>query len=318
MTDFAPAPPSPPPNGAGRLLEKVFLGPSGLRAGWRLLVFVTLAALVLLIAGTLLGLIYHPAVRPSAGLTEAVVLVGEVPMLLSIFAAAFIMGKIERRSFSAYGLPLREVFGARFWEGAAWGFAAISALVAVLAGLHALSLGPAGLGWGHAVTHGLAWAGVFLVVAFFEEFGFRGYALATLTDGIGYWPAAVLMSMVFGAVHRANSGETAAGLIEVFLTGLFLCLTLRRSGSLWFGIGLHAAWDWGESFFYGVPDSGQVVRHHLLAGTSHGPAWLSGGVTGPEGSVLALGLVVILAVFASRRFREARFPPSALPAEQSR
>lgn len=315
MTDPAPAPLSPPPTGAGHLLEKVFIGPRGLRAGWRLLVFLTLALLVLLLAGAIIELV-HPATGvPPRTLSEMVVLGGEGPMLLAVLGAALIMGKIERRSFSGFGLPFREAFGARFWEGALWGFAAISALMGVLAGTHAISLGSAGLGWGRAVGHGLLWGVAFLVVGFFEEFTFRGYALATLTDGIGFWPAALLFSAAFAAVHLLNSGEATTGVSQVLLIGLFLCFTLRRTGSLWFGIGLHTAWDWGETFFYGVPDSGQVARHHLLVSNSHGPVWLTGGVTGPEGSALALIVVVMLWLLASRRFRQIRFP---LPLETPR
>ncbi len=40
--------------------------------------------------------------------------------------------------------------------------------------------------WGYAVL----WGVVFVVVGFFEEFLFRGYAQFTVATGIGFWPAA--------------------------------------------------------------------------------------------------------------------------------
>jgi membrane protease YdiL (CAAX protease family) len=81
----------------------------------------------------------------------------------------------------------------------------------------------------------------------------------------------------------------------VVLIGLFFCFTLRRTGSLWFAVGMHASWDWGESYLYSVPDSGGMVPGHLLNSSFHGPRWLTGGSVGPEGSVLVF--VVIAAAW---------------------
>jgi len=54
--------------------------------------------------------------------------------------------------------------------------------------------------------------------------------------------------MAFGGIHFWNPGENWIGLSGAALIGLFFCLTLRRTGNLWFAVGFHAAWDWGESF----------------------------------------------------------------------
>jgi hypothetical protein len=51
---------------------------------------------------------------------------------------------------------------------------------------------------------------------------------------------------------------------------------------------MHAAWDWGETYFYGVADSGLKPIGNLLASTSRGNHWISGGSVGPEGSIFAL------------------------------
>jgi membrane protease YdiL (CAAX protease family) len=88
----------------------------------------------------------------------------------------------------------------------------------------------------------------FVLVGIFEEFLLRGYALHTLSRGWGFWPAAVALSVLFGAIHVRNPGETWLGLLAVVAIGLFFCLTLYRTGSLWFAIGFHAFWDWGQTF----------------------------------------------------------------------
>ena len=83
---------------------------------------------------------------------------------------------------------------------------------------------------------------------------------------------------------------------------------LFRSGSLWFAIGLHAAWDWAQTFFYGTPDSGLLGVGHYLNSTSSGPRWLSGGSAGPEGSALALAVILLAAGLIHLRFPDAKYP----------
>ena len=143
----------------------------------------------------------------------------------------------------------------------------------------------------------------FCLVGIFEEFFFRGYLQFTLSSGMGFWPAALLLSLAFGAVHLRNPGEGPVGALSVFVIGMFLCFTLRRTGTLWFAIGFHAAYDFGETYLYSVPDSGIVMPGHLLASSFHGPAWLTGGTVGPEGSVFDFVIMAIAFVVFDRVYR---------------
>jgi hypothetical protein len=164
--------------------------------------------------------------------------------------------------------------------------------------------------WGYAAL----WIVVFLFVGLFEEFLFRGYAQFTLANGMGFWPAAVALSGGFAAIHLHNRGEDKIGSLSVFVIGMFFCLTLRRTGNLWFAVGMHAAFDWGETFLFSVPDSGLVAPGHLLNSSFHGPVWLTGGTVGPEGSVMAFAVVGIAAViFASVFPSRTGFSLSGLP-----
>jgi membrane protease YdiL (CAAX protease family) len=137
------------------------------------------------------------------------------------------------------------------------------------------------------------WGVFFLVVGLFEEFLARGYTQFTLTQGIGFWPSALVLSGFFTFLHVGNPGETWVGLLAVAAIGLFLCLTLRRTGNLWFAVGFHAAWDWGESYLYSVPDSGGISPGHLLHSSFHGSPWITGGSVGPEGSVLVFAVIAL-------------------------
>ena len=221
------------------------------------------------------------------------------------------MARIEGRSLADYALPARGAFGARFWRGVLWGFVALTTLLLAVSAARSFSFGSVVLGGSKLVFYAGAWALAFLAVGFSEEFIFRGYALYTLTTGIGFWPAAILLSTVFGAIHLGNGGESRVGALAAGLMGLFFCFTVRRTGDLWFAIGLHAAWDYSESFIYSVPDSGAMVPGHLLNSSFHGPRWLTGGTVGPEGSALVFVILAAMFVVFNRLHRQVKFPPGA-------
>lgn len=295
------APPRPPlaaPPGPITGLRAIFWNERELRAGWRLLLFVAIFFLFLFLASGLL-LLLHVPMPTRASLTPGTMFAVEGTELCATLAAAAIMSLAEGRPFGTYGLPRASLFGARFWQGVAWGLAMITAMIFLIRAFGGFSFGGLALAAPGAFRYGILWALLFLCVGFFEEFLFRGYSQVTLAVGIGFWPAAVALSAGFAAVHLLNGGEDKIGALSVFVVAMFFCLTLRRTGNLWFAVGLHGAFDWGESFLYSVPDSGIVVPGHLLNTTLHGPAWLTGGSVGPEGSVMAFAVVAVAAaVFA--------------------
>jgi hypothetical protein len=73
-------------------------------------------------------------------------------------------------------------------------------------------------------------------------------------------------------------------------------------------VGFHAAWDWGESYFYSVPDSGGMAPGHLLHSSLQGPRWLTGGSVGPEGSVFLFVLILLLWLAFDRVYPEVKYP----------
>lgn len=222
--------------------------------------------------------------------------------MIAALLAAGVMSLLEGRPFGAYGLPLVEAFRERFWQGIAWGLAMITAMILLIRALGGFAFGERALSgaavWGYAAL----WGVVFLCVGFFEEFLFRGYPQYTLASGMKFWPAATLLSAIFAAFHLGNTGEDVVGAAEVFVTAMFFCLTLRRTGNLWFAVGAHASFDWGETFLFSVPNSGIVGPGHLLNSSFHGPVWLTGGSVGPEASVMAFGVIGLAALIFSLRY----------------
>jgi uncharacterized protein len=114
------------------------------------------------------------------------------------------------------------------------------------------------------------------------------------TRGGGFWQAAWVTSTYFAFLHTANGGENWFGIFSVALIGFALCASVRLTGSAWWALGLHAGWDWTETFFYGSTDSGYVAHGHLLTTSPAGAVLWSGGTDGPEGSVLVLPVVLVL------------------------
>jgi hypothetical protein len=159
------------------------------------------------------------------------------------------------------------------------------------------------------VKYGTLFGVCFILVGIFEEFSFRGYMQATLGSGIGFWPAAILLSILFGAIHLGNLGEAKIGGLMAGSFGLVAAFSLWRTGNLWFPIGMHAAWDWSETYFYGVPDSGLIATGRLFNSSSHGPNWLTGGTVGPEGSYLVFPVLVLICVVVYFAFPAPRRAP---------
>jgi len=302
-------------------LKPIFVGPNGLRAGWRLLLFLALFAVlfgsfVLIKAGGPQG--FREKYRNQSHITITPLVMGESEAITLLFlcGAAVIMSKVEHRKFSEYGLPLRQALRKDFWIGSSMGFLAISGTLLTIFLLHGFRI--AGLALhGAAIVSSLAgWGIAFLLAGLVEEFLFRGYIQYTLASGIGFWPAAFVTSALFGFGHFFNSNENVRGSATVVLFGLLLCLFLRRTGNLWCAVGFHLGYDWGQ-MFYGVPDSGIVPYHNLLDSALSGPQWLTGGIVGPEASFLTPLALLVVAVIFSRHHREIRYQvqrPQSMPA----
>lgn len=317
-----------PPATHESLLRTVFLGPSGLRAGWRFGIYVAaFYALATLFSYALSLLISAAKLHGSPQLWTF--LLGECSSFVAAILPAFAMSRLEGRPMGSYGLTAQGAFGIQFWQGLVWGIVSISALLLVMRGAGVFYYGRLAIHGATVIKYAAFWALLFLMVGLFEEFLVRGYTQFTLTDGMGFWPAAVLLSFVFGALHlrqelalgdhpRAWSGVLAAAFI-----GLFFCLTLRRTGRLWFAIGMHASWDWGQTFLYSVPDSGTVAPGHLLTSSFHGDPWLTGGPIGPEASLLVFLLISVMWVLFDRMYpararTQTEMNPTPSPQAQSR
>lgn len=328
----------------------VLSGPLGLRAGWGLLFFFLLSALL----GTILFVGLFSATgrlkafqqqsaqaRTQAAHAKAahqtapplptrlnVVLLSETAEAGAVLLAAFALHFLEKRRFQVYGLGSRYVRD--ILPGALTGLVSISLLIGVLRALHLLVFDGRLLYGAAALRYGLGWLLAFAMVGLFEEYFFRGYIQFTLMRGVlglggrlspahaqraAFWMAAIFWSLLFSATHLSNAGEDPMGLAMVFVAGVLFSYALWRTGSLWWGIGFHMTWDWGQSFLFGVPDSGTLSAGRLFSTHPVGRTLLSGGGTGPEGSVYVLPILLLVAVVIRLHPQRPQPPvePEALP-----
>lgn len=292
------------------LLRRSFIGEHGLRAGWSALIFLAIVVSLSALGGKLVGHFFpqgdHQMESPGIGILS------EGVLLIAIFIATWVMAEIEKRPMWSYGLTDSRMVR-RFFGGLAAGVLSISVLVGALWSSHLLVLDGGSLSgaaiWGYATL----WAAQTLVVALVEEDLFRGYLFYTLARGLNFWWAALIMSALFAVAHGHNPGESPLGLITVAVGGLVFCLSLRLTGSLWWAIGMHTGMNWAEVYLYGVNDSGVVSHGGLLESHPVGAPIMSGGTTGPEGSVYAVIVLLMVAgglwlVWGRNRMQWSGFP----------
>jgi hypothetical protein len=238
---------------------------SGLAAGF--------AALSLLITALACGgwLRLGPASLPAA----------QALLNGALWAIAFLLvAGVEEGLFRCYSLSTL-THGINFW----WALAAQIALCLYLA----LTGGGNGA-WGVYLAAAI---GFFPCLALHQKSAAHPESRARSA----FWQAAWVTSSFFGFYHTSNNGENWIGVFAAAFIGFVFCVSVRVTGSVWWAIGCHAAWDWAETFFYGAADSGFQGQGHFFSANSAGnPLW-SGGADGPEGSLLVLGVVLLLLLF---------------------
>ncbi len=235
-----------------------------------------------------------PALRQSRGnaALPTPMIAMEVVFIGATLAATLVMSLIERRSILSYWLRDSNPWP-KLFKGMVAGFLAIFALVGILYSARLLVFDRVVLSGPSILGYGLVWGLCFILVGIAEETAFRGYMHFTFTRGMNFFWASILTSSLFFAAHMGNGGENWIGLALVFAAGAFFCLALRLTGSLYWPIGFHAAWDWSQNYLFGTADSGLITQGRLLATHPQGNPMWSGGADGPEGSLYALLILVV-------------------------
>jgi uncharacterized protein len=265
-----------------------------LRALWRLLLF-TLLALVLLQVQLLL--VAGAGLFPRPERVAELLLVQSVMLLLAALLAGWAMLRwVDRRPLRELGFALERRVPRDLFLGVVIGALALAGVVLLLTlgGAFRFAAAPGSVGqWLGVVGAALLF---FALPAAAEEAIFRGYPFRTLVEGAGPVVATLVMSTLFALVHGSNPNVDTVGLLNIFAAGVMLSLAVLWTGSLWFATAVHLGWNWAMAAVLDLPVSGlDLFDAPLYDGQSTGPAWLTGGIFGPEGG-LAGTLAVLLAI----------------------
>lgn len=216
-----------------------------------------------------------------------------IGMILQIFAAIAVMWlvavKMGDRPLYEFGRAgaLKE-----FSSGATVGFIIIgsSVLMMWLLGVYHVEEITLGRGLLMALLLGLG-------SAFGEEVVLRGILLRLLVIKFNVATGLIATSAIFGLLHLGNPDASMLGAVGIALqAGVLFGLAYLLTGRLWMAIGIHAAWNFTQAGIFGFNVSGVPVEPGLLVSHTSGPAWLSGGGTGVEGSVVTILIACTAAI----------------------
>lgn len=279
-------------------LKRAFIGEDGrLRAIWRAAIYYAGGTFVVF---PLLGWWLHP----GAGLTAGNIALGELRNLIVaiICTGAFVL--YEHRRLDSYGLPVNRALSGQTFEGAAAGVSMAGAVAVGMISLGGMDVKGLAGGGSALLFSALAWFGANVVVGIAEEMWFRGYLLQTLWKSIGFWPASIVIALIFAVEHYFfKAGENVWDVITLVALSLLMSYSVQRTGTLWFAVGFHCAFDYMQLFVIGTPNGAQVPAGRLLDVSFHGPAWVTGGVLGTEASFLMYPAIALLWIYVWRRYR---------------
>ena len=286
-------------------MRSLLLGSDGkLRPLWRAVLFFVLAYWLLPFALDPVATLVADRFGIREDLSAGSIALNEIENLIVALIATAIFARYERRRIDSYGLPVKHALGSRTWDGVAMGI--------VMAGGVALGMYLLGGMQVHGLaTHGaallvaaLAWLGANICVGLAEELWFRAYWLQTLWKSIGFWPASIVIALFFAADHYFfKAGENLWDVITLVSLSLLMCYSVLRSGTLWFAVGFHVAFDYMQLFVIGSPNGNRVPQGRFLDVSFNGPDWLTGGVLGTEASFLMYPLIALAWLYVWWRYR---------------
>ena len=273
---------------------------------------------VLFIALPLLGvslLLERLSMADAGG--EPIGFAGLVAFLLLPFAAITLVVLawvrfVERRGLATIGLA-SECVSPAYLRGHALGVATAFAVVAAIWAAGGFNA------HGYTVAFG-SWAGLsriavllacFVVQAGAEELLFRGWLLSALDRKFNAIVAVVVTCGAFAFLHF-GPGQYWLMTLNMVLFSAFACCLALDSNHIWGAMGWHAGWNWLLATGFELPVTGldAGVSALIVALTPQGPAYLTGGADGPEGSIVCslffVGATMILTRRIARRYTAVR------------
>ena len=285
------------------MIAQAFVSEGKLRPLWRGIIYFVIGTYALFPLLTAATAPIAQALHIPETLNPAAIAFSEIQNFIVALVMTALFAAYEGRSIDSYGLPVNRAFGRNTWEGMVAGVA--------LAGVVALGM----LAFGGMQIHGFATTGLPLLlsaiawlfanvcVGVAEEFWYRAYFLQTMWKALGFWPGATVVALAFASDHYFfKQGENVWDVITLVSLSLLMSYSVLRSGTLWFAVGFHIAFDYMQLFIIGTPNGSLIPVGRLLDVTFQGPAWLTGGVLGTEASFLMYPAIALLWLYVQKRW----------------
>ncbi|MCW2881999.1 MAG: Abortive infection protein [Sphaerisporangium sp.] len=214
---------------------------------------------------------------------------GLLTCLLAVSAYGWVVRRTEHRPATEVA---RKGAGSALTRGVLIG---IALFVAVIANIFFLGYykvnGPGSL------TPAVGLFGFMAAAAVTEELLFRGVLFRITEERLGTWISMVLTGVLFGLLHIVNPDVTLWGAIAIMLEAGGMCAAAyAATRSLWVPIGVHFGWNFAASAIFSTVVSGNGANQGLLDATMSGPALVTGGDFGPEGSLYSVLFCVLATI----------------------
>lgn len=137
----------------------------------------------------------------------------------------------------------------------------------------------------------------YTLTATLEELIFRGVLYRIVESKLGTNLALIISGSIFGFLHLSNEHATMVSVLGAGIGGLIAGMMFSVTKRLWLPISFHAIWNFMQ-VFYGASMSGmdEFVPYSLFQGKLQGPELMTGGLFGPENSIITITLTFIIFV----------------------
>ena len=259
---------------------------------------------LLLVASFILALLIDSASELAVDVVKPVLLNWLVAVAVSAAMVALYMVFVrwfERQP--AKDIPIRKLAGDTA-KGFGVGTCFFVMVVAVMSALGLYKIMNIGLDPALGIISSLF---LFLVVATGEEIMFRGVLFRWIDEKWGFAAALIVSAVLFGALHLLQPNATWWSSLAIAIeAGLLLGAAYKMSGTLWFPIGIHWAWNFFQGNIFGFAVSGTDAGNSLIHSSVSGPDILTGGLFGAEASIITVVLGAALSAwFIFRVYKKA-------------
>lgn len=126
-----------------------------------------------------------------------------------------------------------------------------------------------------------------------EELLARGYLFLNLRERYGLKTALIIGCLFFALMHGSNTGITVLAVVNLIAISVFYYISVHYLNSMWFAMANHAAWNFTQNLFFGLPNSGLVSDDSVLKLTQSTASIAYDPVFGIEGTITATLVIAV-------------------------